>query len=228
MRSLILATAALVFASPILDSPILAADLASVKEPPVFVETPFAFSGFYAGVGGGYVWSRATTGYAAMTAVYGSAPAPSGGFAAIRAGILAPMANHVVAGVEAEILPGGASTTVGIPGVSRLTTTANVAGTLQTRVGYELGKWLPYVSFGLAFAQNHANGVNPYHPQGFTADAVHLGGAIGGGVEYAFSGQWTARLSYSYLVFGDADYVGNPRAANAQFIGAGVNYFFGR
>jgi outer membrane immunogenic protein len=223
MRSLILATAALVLASPA-----FAADLSSVKEPPVFVEAPFAWSGFYAGVGGGYIWSRTTTGYSAMSAVYGSAPAPSGGFADLRAGILAPLANHVVAGVEAEILPGGASTTVGIPGVSRLTTTANVAGALQTRLGYDLGKWLPYVSFGLAFAQNHANGVNPYHPLGFTADALHLGGAFGGGVEYAFSGQWTARVSYAYLVLGDADYVGNPRAANAQFIGVGVNYYFGR
>ncbi len=211
----------------VLAAPAFAADLPSTKAAFAPPDAPYAWSGFYAGVSGGYAWANTTTGSGALRATYGAAPAPQGGFGAIQGGYLAEYPNRWVLGVEGAVLPGSATNTVGVAGVSKLTTTSNFAASARVRLGYDAGQFMPYLAGGIAFASNTAKGFDPAHPGGFSVSTVHPGMTIGAGLEYAFAQHWTARVEYDFTAFGNKSYLGNPRAANANFLGAGVNYLYG-
>ena len=70
-------------------------------------------------------------------------------------------------------------------------TTLDYIGTVRGRIGYAFGRWMPYVTGGLAWGHtraliNDGSGsiIGQYKP-GWTA---------GLGLEFAVSGNWTAKL----------------------------------
>lgn len=96
--------------------------------------------------------------------------------------------------------------------------------TVGPRIGYALGRWLPYVTGGLAvgdlaFAQDLA----------FPGIGVHEGGdhirtnagwMVGGGLQYALTSHWAVRAQYQYIDLGEIDF--NSRFGS--IVGPGLSH----
>ena len=115
----------------------------------------------------------------------------------------------------------------------------NWLASIRGRLGYTSNHWLVYVTGGGAWGSiNYRTNITlvvPLTPQSF--DTTSSGGVIGGGVEYAVTSNWTARVEYLHYDFGDTTVANVPAAApNAALITtfnnkidvvrAGVNYKF--
>ena len=77
-------------------------------------------------------------------------------------------------------------------------------GTLRGRVGWATGyegRWLPYITGGLAYGQNNINGGGNIGAVGlaFTGTTTQAGWTAGAGLEWAFGGEWSAKIEYLYL-----------------------------
>ena len=77
--------------------------------------------------------------------------------------------------------------------------TIDYVGTARGRVGYAFGRLLPYVTGGFAWGHGHVDvndtGGNVVSSPGQT----QFGWAAGAGVEFAVSGNWSAKAEYDYI-----------------------------
>jgi len=74
----------------------------------------------------------------------------------------------------------------------------NWFGTFRGRIGIAIwDRWLPYFTGGLAY------GGRTMTIGGFSADNTSLGWAIGVGIDYAITPQWSARLEYLHISLED-------------------------
>lgn len=100
----------------------------------------------------------------------------------------------------------------------------NWLATTRGRLGYAMGangNILPYVTGGAAFGD-----VENSSPAGTVSDSK-AGWTIGGGVEAALSGPWTAKVEYLYVDLGDGPTVGtNSSGYHSNIVRAGLNYKF--
>ena len=87
-------------------------------------------------------------------------------------------------------------------------------GTVRGRIGYAFGNVLPYITGGLAYAHSKTDVTVTFGPP-FTASnsSVDLGYVVGGGVEAALWGNWTAKVEYLHMGL----------TANNDFAFAGTN-----
>ena len=109
-------------------------------------------------------------------------------------------------------------------------------GSVTARLGYAFGPTLAYVKGGYAYADNRETVTFGFGgaPIPFMLDSNHNHGwTVGGGVEYMFAPNWSAKAEYQYYNFGDSRFV--TPAALAPFgtfqndehaLKAGVNYRF--
>jgi outer membrane immunogenic protein len=104
-------------------------------------------------------------------------------------------------------------------------------GTARVRVGYAAERTLIYVTGGAAFG-NIQTGLNP--PATFDS-TMRVGWAAGAGLEYAFSGNWSAKAEYLFVNLGTASCTtfancGSSTGASAvltdNLIRGGFNYRF--
>jgi len=79
-------------------------------------------------------------------------------------------------------------------------------GTVRGRVGWVTGyegRWLPYVTGGLAYGQNNISGGGTLGlgltPVAFNGSNTNLGWTVGAGLEWAFGGEWSAKIEYLYM-----------------------------
>lgn len=114
---------------------------------------------------------------------------------------------------------------------------SGLQGSLRARAGVMVGNALLYATGGLAIGQQsfdvHEYG-NASNIESF--DETMVGWTAGGGVEYAFLSNWTARIEYRYTDFGDvtitpsiSDYDGeydNNIEVTQQSLMAGLAYRF--
>jgi len=113
--------------------------------------------------------------------------------------------NRIVLGLGAEIT--FASPPEPNQPIRPFTSSIDTIAMMRPRVGYALGTFLPYLTGGLAWARTQ---VDLYAPDGFlTGDkhATHVGWTVGGGLEFALTGPWTARVAYDYVDLGARDFV---------------------
>src|SRR5215831_3402205 len=103
--------------------------------------------------------------------------------------------------------------------------------TLAARFGYTFDRWLVYGKAGAAWAHSSANinssvvipGVGGIGGGG-TIDQTVSGWVLGVGTEYALGGNWTAKVEYNMMDFGN----NNPFADNTFHVfKTGINYRFG-
>jgi outer membrane immunogenic protein len=107
-------------------------------------------------------------------------------------------------------------------------------GSVTARFGYSFGPALAYVKGGYAYADNRETVTLGGVPIAFMLDANHNHGwTVGGGVEYMFAPNWSAKAEYQYYGFGDSRF--QAPAALVPFgtfhndehaVKAGVNYRF--
>jgi outer membrane immunogenic protein len=104
-------------------------------------------------------------------------------------------------------------------------------GTFRGRIGYAFDRWMPYATGGAAYGRLKATTTDPTLAG---ASKNQLGWTAGAGVEYAFLGNWSAKLEYLYVDLGSFD-CGVACAAGAttnnvsfteHVIRAGINYKF--
>lgn len=202
------------------------------KAPPV--AAPYSWTGFYVGgnVGGAWGTSDATSsigpGFNPVNAAFLNAldsPTlkPSGFTGGLQAGYNY-QAGNVVFGVEADFdyfelsRSFAASAPIPIGGG-----TFNVSSSVKTdwlftarpRIGYAAGNALVYATGGLAvtnirYKENFFD--TPPFPFGdiesSSVSSTRAGWTVGGGVEYALSNQWSAKLEYLYADFGSVSTTG--------------------
>ena len=81
-------------------------------------------------------------------------------------------------------------------------TSSNWLATFRGRVGYAFDRWLPYVTAGGAYGNVKATASVPILGLSASASSSQLGWTVGAGLEYAFLGNWTAKLEYLYVDLG--------------------------
>jgi outer membrane immunogenic protein len=94
---------------------------------------------------------------------------------------------------------------LGNPGEAALVTArTDFLPSATARLGYAADRWLFYVKGGAAWAGDKydVSGTFMGTPFGFEGLDFRTGWTAGGGVEWAFSGVWSAKLEYDYYEFG--------------------------
>jgi outer membrane immunogenic protein len=177
-----------------------AADLPIAPAPGPYYKAPayepaYNWSGFYLGLNGGGGWGRSawtTTGSFDV----------SGGLIGATAGYNYQI-NQAVLGVEGDIDwadINGSVTTAGCPSTTGTCTTGdNWLSTVRGRLGYAAGRFMPYVTGGLAVGDIKASG-----PGLAGTDTTNAGWTAGGGIEFAIAGHWTAKAEYLFVDLGHA------------------------
>jgi outer membrane immunogenic protein len=124
-----------------------------------------------------------------------------------------------------------------VPGVGTLQGSANTRwiSTLAARFGVVLGSGaLLYGKAGGAWVDNHATITNLNTGASISASNRNSGWVVGGGVEWAIAGNWSAKLEYDFvklddLTFGPGPFFGDTFTASReiQMFKVGLNYRFG-
>jgi opacity protein-like surface antigen len=108
--------------------------------------------------------------------------------------------GNVVFGVEADWswgrVSGSSPSTIGFGCVGACKTSIDSIGTVRGRLGYAFDRLLPYVTAGVAFTDYHASIGVPILQESRTTRATFTGG---GGLEYAFSGNWSLKAEYLFI-----------------------------
>jgi outer membrane immunogenic protein len=189
----------------------------------------FTWTGFYAGINGGYGWGTGDFNLVqcgcmnggpdrGMTPMYGkriASTSPDGGFFGGQIGYNYQFGSFVL-GLEGTLdwsgIKGGDAWTMnGDP--HTMSTDLRWFATVGPRLGYALDRALFYVTGGAAwgdFKYNHTHdrvGMNQLMMNGPTmmsmsGSSTRAGWMIGAGVEYAFTNHITAKLEYNYIDFG--------------------------
>jgi len=189
-----------------------AADLAVAPvEPAAPIPYAFSWTGFYVGANVGYGFAGddrvgLTSDITGFLGDFGTLE-NSGVFGGGQAGYNYQFGNFVL-GLEADIQASGVGDSVNglSPTIaSRAKSDINWFGTIRPRVGFAWDRALIYATGGVAFG-----GIDYQFDATDGALFVHgkdsdtrVGYTLGAGVEYAFTDNWTAKLEYQYVNFGE-------------------------
>jgi outer membrane immunogenic protein len=194
-RFLLAVTAGLMVAS--MASPSFAADMPRpAYKAPMYV-APFSWTGFYVGINGGYGFGKSNwTNAAATTGDFDVKGALAGGTLGYNL-----QTGAWVFGLEGDLdyswIRGSATVpAVGCGGAGCETRNTWLA-TGRGRIGYAWDRFLPYITGGAAYGNIQAT-----NPVGGSENKGKLGYVLGGGVEYAFLGAWSAKVEYNYVNLG--------------------------
>ncbi|KRQ98434.1 outer membrane protein [Bradyrhizobium valentinum] len=222
MKRLLLAGVALSVASAA-----SAADLRARPYPkaaaPATVVAAYNWSGFYVGAMGGYGWGS------------GDSDA-SGGFGGGTVGYNWQLpGSQFVFGVEVDAA--GASIKESVTGdvgggvLGTADSKINSFGSVTGRAGFAIDAALLYAKGGYAWANHKVSASVPALGLASSDSQTHSGYTIGGGLEYLFTPNWSAKAEYMYTSLGGETYtvLGVPvDSGNIDFhtIKVGVNYHF--
>ena len=83
--------------------------------------------------------------------------------------------------------------------------------TFAPRVGYSIGRWLPYMTGGLAagdldYKQELAFPTGPTSHEGGDDSETNVGWMVGGGLQYTLTDHWSLRAQYQFIDLGDIDF----------------------
>jgi outer membrane immunogenic protein len=198
-----------------------AADLPAYKAPAYTAAPAYAnWTGLYVGLNVGYGFGKSSWDFPAVS------PDPKG---ALVGGTLGYnfQTGVWVWGIEGDMaysMMKGSATC----GIFSCETSVGWLATARARIGYAgWNNWMPYITAGGAMADVKAS-----NPASGDASKNMLGWAAGAGIEYAFLGNWSAKLEYLYVDLGKFDCsVGcgaltDDVSFKANLVRLGVNYRF--
>jgi len=204
-----------------------AADMPLKAPPPT--PPPFSWTGFYIGINGGLAagsWKGLVTEFGLPKVDFPGERTvnANGAFGGVQigfnweGGILDP---HVVLGLEADIegvdFTGSNTFVSGPPFFGSFVKDEDFKmkyfGTVRTRLGYDLGGFLPYATGGFAYGRTHLQetafipglAAITTGPSGIaSADENRVGWTAGLGFEYApaFAPQWSVKAEWLYVDLG--------------------------
>jgi outer membrane immunogenic protein len=208
MKKLLLASVGLAL---IAAAPAHAADLRPRYQPPPPVVVPvphlvFSWTGCYVGghVGGG--WAGKTVSASEIAPGVSFTGNTSGFLGGGQVGCSYQFAPYgLVIGIEgdgsaADIKGAATDTVLGVTGTARAKTDwlASVTG----RLGWGAGPWLIYAKGGVAWAGDKYSADIPVFDEHIEASETRTGWTVGGGIEWAFWNNWSAKLEYDFYDFG--------------------------
>ena len=244
----------------------LAADL-PVRAPPPYAPPLFTWTGFYVGVNGGVDFNRVavsrigsarwrTSGFASDIAnsnfFQGVNPNLNGTGAAggVQIGYNYQI-NQIVVGAEADIdalsarkssIIGPTAVVGGNPQTLVQSARTTYLATVRARLGLAVDRWLVFVTGGVAFGDNKFSGSvifnNTVPIYTGSVSRTRTGYALGGGVEYAVTNNWTVKAEYIYANLGTTSFIGaGPNAVagytithrarlQENLVRVGINYKF--
>ncbi|OIQ97255.1 hypothetical protein GALL_208100 [mine drainage metagenome] len=196
--------AALTLTTALLASgPVLAGSLPGGMPLPNFSLSPDHWGGVYdqIGLGGrfGHVEERDVNGTTAINGFTGSY-----GFG------YGKQFNHVVLGVEADVMANSGDSSSTPPGQTASNKVSNPwLGALRMRLGYDVGRhFLPYIAGGLAVGQIKVQSTGPDSNGAETNyDKLASGLIVGAGVEVPFGAgsRWGMKAEYDFVRLSPAD-----------------------
>lgn len=215
-------------ASLIAATPAMAADLwqPSVKDEEVY-EQRSRWQGFYLGINGGYAWGDTNSAPFYNGGVYDGSLgdlSPEGGFGGGQIGYNAVF-GRFLAGVEADVQAADIGDSTGFGAVS---TNIDWFGTVRGRLGFVFDRTLIYATGGYAWADVESS----FRTAGFgvTESDVLDGYVLGGGIEYALTDNWSAKVEYQYVDLEDRrlGIAGDSTRIDPDFhsVRAGLNFRF--
>ncbi len=215
-----------------------AADLPSRSAPPVVVPIAplFTWTGFYVGLNAGIGWTNGGN-VTIDDPILGPAVISTGSHSGfVGGGQLGYnwQVDHFVFGAEADIQYADLGNNIAWGDYSRFgissSSNGQYLGTVRLRAGYAMDRVLFYVTGGLAYG-----GLNS---TGFHSSTSSAGYALGAGVEYAFTNNWTAKIEALYINLdsgnksltiqdGGRDYTFYAKSGNGGGVARiGINYKF--
>jgi outer membrane immunogenic protein len=218
-----------------------AADLPTKAPPPRVVQPiPFTWTGFYVGVSAGFI-SQNSRGYDFGNTndldglinnsgdQYGI-PGVGGLFGG-NIGYNWQFAPNWVVGIEADIAWSGVNNSFTVTSINTLATATyssklDYLGTVRGRIGYAFDRALLYATGGFAYG-----GVNNFAGNGpnrtVSTSETQTGWTVGGGLEYAFANNLTARVEALYVDLGTSEGATTSVSSSCRF-GFKNQYTLGR
>jgi high affinity Mn2+ porin len=153
--------------------------------------------------------------------------------------------SRLLLGVETDVwfpgtLDGGQNFSSPVVGAANYNDTIEMSGTVRARVGYDINRWLYYVTGGFAWTYDQFTRTQlSDSPIGSAAGTVEtsflgrVGWTAGAGVEAPIAPGWTARFEYLYSQYGNTSVtfpLGGQRFQSdlsTQEVRFGVNYQLG-
>jgi outer membrane immunogenic protein len=211
----------------------MAADLpgrsAAMAPSPIYTSPIFTWTGFYAGVNFGYGSGKFN---GANGGIFGKA---DGGVVGATLGYNYQVGQALL-GVEGDYDFVSAKNTNIVTGrgfgIGAASATGKVSDmlTARARLGYSIDRALLFVTGGYAGASVKTSIVDPTIPASFSSSEWRNGYALGGGLEYAFTQNISAKAEYLYTSFGSKSSLSAPWVSNVgvhqNLIRGGVNYRF--
>jgi outer membrane immunogenic protein len=209
-----------------------AASAADIQRPAPAYKAPimaparvYDWTGFYVGGNVGYGWGQQDV---SLAGVGIGSPSVNGVIGGGQIGYNWQM-NQLVLGLEADIQASGQSGSGGAGAVA-YTDKMDWFGTVRGRVGYAFDRFLPYVTGGWAYGHGTINGVTG--AGSFSTSNDYSGWTAGAGLEYAFLNNWSAKLEYLYVDFGNGPTTATGAGALSSnhltdnIVRVGLNYKF--
>lgn len=173
---------------------------------PAYVSQMYNWTGAYVGINGGYGFSGSNN--------------ADGWVVGGTLGYNFQSGGPLVWGIEGDLNWSDINGSSGVRSTSN-----NWLGTVRGRLGYAMGPsgtWMPYVTGGVAFGDIEES------VTGFgSARDTKVGYALGGGIEAALSGPWTAKVEYLYVDLGNGPTIaGASTDFHTNIVRAGLNYRF--
>ncbi len=186
---------------------------------------PYDWSGVYVGVNAGYTFGSSDVYFADLINVpFNASLRPEGLIGGIHLGANYQTANRFVVGLETDFLYNSLDdATVGLAGSAGAAFGMAVegdvkwSGSARARVGFAIGRILPFVTAGVAAAKYEVTMFPVDAPDSrFARDSTYVGWTAGAGVEYAFTEDWLGRIEYRYSDFGSKPFA--PGMADVNYI----------
>ncbi len=178
-------------------APAIAADINAPPPPPAYPPPPplFTWTGLYLGGQIGYGWSTDTL--TVLPAGFGTNFTPSGVVGGAHVGYNYQI-NQAVLGLEGDVEGTSIDETFS-PGFVFFRTKLPVQGSIRARLGVAFDRALLYATGGAEFAGYDTSAFGAL----LAAQASHTepGWTIGGGIEYAVTGNWSIRAEYRFADF---------------------------
>jgi len=215
-------------------APATAADLPTTKgPPPAPTVAPYNWTGFYAGVDAGYGWEGSTgSTYCAFGGVINGTgcSTPESGLLDPSGGLFGGLAGYnfqsgmFVFGAETDLQWSNIadSTTASIPccggaptssGPDYIKANLDWFGTARARIGVTpVDRLLIYATGGLIYGEEKTSSNLRFSATDFyptNGDSTRTGWTLGGGAEYAFTGNITARIEGLYYDLGSQKFTFN-------------------
>jgi outer membrane immunogenic protein len=219
----------------------LAADLA-VKAPQVAPIPAFTWGGCYVGAHAGAGFGEDTVSVPSIVPGVSVTGHSSGFLAGGQVGCNLQFSGHWVIGIEGEgsgtdVKGDTTQTILGISGTAHAQTDWIASAT--GRLGWAWDRWLIFGKGGAAWDGDKYSASIPVFPEQLQASETRTGWTVGGGIEWAFFNNWSAKAEYNYYDFGRSSvtlvgtFAGAPIAVpgvqvreTMSVIKLGVNYRF--